>query len=36
MEKKSIWKLALTIAKYVITLALGYLGGSEDVINSLM
>lgn len=36
MSKKAIIKGILTVVKYVVTLALGYLGGSNDVITSLM
>ena len=32
MNKAKIVKLVLTIVKYGITLVLGYLGGSEDIV----
>ena len=32
MSKKIIIKYCLTALKYLITLALGYLGGSTDII----
>lgn len=35
-KSKSIWTVVLTIAKYAIALALGYLSGDSGVINSLM
>lgn len=35
-KKKSIWTVVLTVAKYAIALALGYLSGDGDVINTLM
>ena len=35
MSKKVVAKVVLTILKYGITLVLGYLGGSEDVINQI-
>ena len=36
MNKKVIIKGILTVLKYVVTLALGYLGGSNDVISTMM
>ena len=36
MNKAKIVKLVLTIVKYGITLVLGYLGGSEDVVSNLI
>ena len=33
MNKKVIIKGILTVLKYVVTLALGYLGGSNDVMS---
>lgn len=36
MNKKFIIKGILTVLKYVVTLALGYLGGSNDVISTMM
>lgn len=35
-KNKSIWKIVLTIAKYGIALALGYLTGDTDVINQIL
>lgn len=35
-KKKSIWTVVLTVAKYAIALALGYLTGDSSVIDSLM
>ena len=32
MSKKIIAKYVLTAVKYLITLALGYLGGSQDIL----
>ena len=32
MSKKVILRYALNVLKYVVTLALGYLGGSSDLI----
>lgn len=34
-SKKSIWKIVLTIVKYVVTLALGYVAGDGEVVNLL-
>ena len=36
MEKKEVLKVILTVLKYAVTLALGYLGGSNGVISTLM
>ena len=36
MSKKEVFKVILTIAKYGITLLLGYLGGSSDSVNTLL
>ena len=36
MNKAKILKVVLTIVKYGITLILGYLGGSEDIVNNIM
>lgn len=36
MNSKEVVKLVLTIVKYGITLVLGYLGGSEDIINQIV
>ncbi len=33
--KKNVLKVVLTIVKYVVTAALGYLAGDGEVINSL-
>ena len=30
MNKKALLKMILNVAKYIVTLALGYLGGSQD------
>ena len=35
MNKAKVVKLVLTVVKYGITLILGYLGGSEDIINQV-
>ena len=35
-KKKSVWTIVLTIAKYAIALALGYLTGDGDVINQIL
>lgn len=35
-KKKSVWTVVLTIAKYAIALALGYLTGDGSVINDLL
>jgi len=35
-SKKSIWTVVLTIAKYAVAIALGYLTGDGDVINQIM
>ena len=36
MSKKQILKVVLTGLKYIITLALGYLGGQSDVVSSII
>lgn len=36
MNKIKIIKAVLSIVKYAVTLALGYLGGSNDVINNII
>lgn len=36
MSKKEIIKVVLTGLKYIITLALGYLGGQSDVISTFI
>ena len=36
MSKKTFIKGVLTVIKYAVTLALGYLGGSEDVISNIL
>lgn len=36
MSKKVILRGVLTIVKYAITLALGWLGGSTDVVSTLI
>lgn len=35
MKNKTLWKTVLTVAKYAITVALGYLAGDGSVINTL-
>lgn len=35
-KNKSIWTIVLTIARYAIAVALGYVGGDGDVINSIL
>ena len=32
LSKKALLKMILNVAKYVVTLALGYLGGSSDIL----
>lgn len=32
-NSKSIWKVVLTIARYVIAVALGYVSGDGEVFN---
>ena len=32
MNKKALLKMILNVAKYIVTLALGYLGGSQDIL----
>ena len=32
MNKKALLKMILNVAKYIVTLALGYLGGSSDIL----
>lgn len=32
MNKKVLLKIILNVAKYIVTLALGYLGGSHDIL----
>lgn len=36
MNKKVILKMVLTAARYVITLALGYLCGDSDLISQIV
>lgn len=36
MKKKQIFKVILTVVKYGITLILGYLGGSDDTVNTVV
>lgn len=36
MSKKEVLKVFLTGLKYIITLALGYLGGQSDVVSSII
>lgn len=35
-KNKSIWTIVLTIARYAIAVALGYVSGDGDVINSIL
>lgn len=35
-KKKNVWTLVLTIARYAIAVALGFVTGDSDVINTLM
>lgn len=35
-KSKSVWTIVLTIARYAIAVALGYLTGDGEVLNSLM
>lgn len=35
-KKSNVWTVVLTIAKYAIAIALGYLTGDGDVINQIM
>lgn len=35
-KKKSIWTVVLTIARYAIAVALGYLTGDGEVVNSIL
>lgn len=35
-KSKSVWTLILTIARYAIAVALGYLTGDGDVVNSII
>lgn len=35
-KTKSVWTVVLTIAKYAIAVALGYLTGDGSVINDLI
>lgn len=34
--KKDVWKVILTCIKYGITIVLGYLGGTQDVLGNVM
>lgn len=34
--KKNIWTIVLTIARYAIAVALGYVSGDSDVINQIL
>ncbi len=36
MNKKNIWTIVLTIARYAIAVALGYVSGDGEVSNLLM
>lgn len=35
-SSKGVWRIALTIVKYAITIVLGYLAGDNEVINNLI
>lgn len=35
-KKKSIWTIVLTIARYAIAVALGYVSGDGSVIDSIL
>lgn len=35
-KKKNIWTIVLTIARYAIAVALGYVSGDGDVLNSIL
>ena len=35
-KNKSIWTIVLTIARYAVALALGYVSGDSDVINTIL
>lgn len=35
-NKKSVWTLVLTIVKYAVAAALGFLGGDSDIINEIL
>lgn len=35
-KNKSIWTIVLTIARYAIAVALGYVSGDGDVMNSIL
>jgi len=35
-KSKSIWTIVLTIARYAIAVALGYVSGDGDVINQIL
>ena len=35
-KSKSIWTIVLTIAKYAVALALGYVSGDSSVIDSIL
>lgn len=35
-KKKSVWTIVLTIARYAIAVALGYLSGDGNVVNSIL
>lgn len=36
MEKKSVFKIVLTVIKYAVTIVLGYLVGDTEVIDNLL
>lgn len=35
-KSKNIWTIVLTIARYAIAVALGYVSGDGDVINQIL
>lgn len=35
-KKKNVWTIVLTIARYAIAVALGFVSGDSEVVNSLM
>lgn len=35
-KSKNVWTIVLTIAKYAIAIALGYLTGDGEVVNSIL
>lgn len=35
-DKKNVWTIVLTIARYAIAVALGYVSGDSSVIDSII